>query len=30
VVVYVTDDRPIDQFERLTAALPGAGVSTRG
>jgi alkanesulfonate monooxygenase SsuD/methylene tetrahydromethanopterin reductase-like flavin-dependent oxidoreductase (luciferase family) len=30
VVVYVTDDRPIDQFERLTAALPSAGVPTGG
>jgi alkanesulfonate monooxygenase SsuD/methylene tetrahydromethanopterin reductase-like flavin-dependent oxidoreductase (luciferase family) len=26
VVVYVTDDRPLDQFERLMAALPAAGV----
>ena len=30
VVVYVTADRPIEQFERLTAALPSAGVPTRG
>ena len=30
VVVYVTADRPIDQFERLVAALPAAGVPTRG
>ena len=29
VAVYVTDDRPIDQFERLLAALPSAGVATR-
>ena len=29
VAVYVTDDQPIDQFERLMAALPGAGVPTR-
>jgi len=29
VAVYVTDDRPIDQFERLVAALPAAGVPTR-
>ena len=26
VAIYVTDDRPIDQFARLTAALPAAGV----
>ena len=26
VAVYVTDDRPIQQFARLTAALPAAGV----
>ena len=25
VAVYVTDDQPIDQFERLMAALPAAG-----
>ena len=30
VVVYVTDDDPIGQFERLVAALPAAGVPTRG
>ena len=30
VAVYVTADRPIDQFERLIAALPTAGVPTRG
>ncbi len=30
VVVYVTADRPMDQFERLVAALPAAGVATRG
>ena len=29
VAVYVTDDQPIDQFERLVAALPAAGVPTR-
>jgi len=29
VAVYVTDDQPIDQFERLLAALPAAGVPTR-
>ena len=29
VAVYVTDDRPLDQFERLLAALPAAGVPTR-
>jgi alkanesulfonate monooxygenase SsuD/methylene tetrahydromethanopterin reductase-like flavin-dependent oxidoreductase (luciferase family) len=29
VAVYVTDDRPLDQFERLMAALPAAGVPTR-
>ena len=29
VVVYVTADRPMDQFERLLAALPAAGVPTR-
>lgn len=29
LAVYVTDDRPIDQFERLVAALPAAGVPTR-
>ena len=28
VAVYVTDDRPIDQFARLMAALPAAGVPT--
>ncbi len=26
VAIYVTDDRPIDQFERLVEALPEAGV----
>jgi alkanesulfonate monooxygenase SsuD/methylene tetrahydromethanopterin reductase-like flavin-dependent oxidoreductase (luciferase family) len=30
VVVYVTADRPMKQFERLMAALPAAGVPTRG
>ena len=29
VAVYVTDDRPIDQFERLMTALPAAGVPIR-
>jgi alkanesulfonate monooxygenase SsuD/methylene tetrahydromethanopterin reductase-like flavin-dependent oxidoreductase (luciferase family) len=29
VVVYVTADQPLDQFERLIAALPAAGVPTR-
>jgi len=29
VAVYVTDDQPIDQFERLMEALPAAGVPTR-
>jgi alkanesulfonate monooxygenase SsuD/methylene tetrahydromethanopterin reductase-like flavin-dependent oxidoreductase (luciferase family) len=29
VAVYVTDDRPIAQFERLLEALPDAGVPTR-
>ena len=29
VALYVTDDQPIDQFERLMAALPAAGVPTR-
>ena len=28
VAIYVTDDRPIDQFSRLTAALATAGVPT--
>jgi hypothetical protein len=28
VAVYVTDDDPIDQFSRLVAALPAAGVPT--
>jgi len=28
VAIYVTDDEPIDQFERLMAALPAAGVPT--
>jgi alkanesulfonate monooxygenase SsuD/methylene tetrahydromethanopterin reductase-like flavin-dependent oxidoreductase (luciferase family) len=28
VAIYVTDDQPIDQFERLMAALPAAGVPT--
>ncbi len=30
VVVYVTADDPMDQFERLVAALPAAGAPTRG
>lgn len=30
VAVYVTADQPIDQFERLIAALPRAGVELRG
>jgi len=30
VAVYVTADRPMDQFGRLMEALPAAGVSTRG
>jgi hypothetical protein len=30
VVVYVTADDPIEQFERLVAALPAAGVPSRG
>ena len=30
VVVYVTADDPLHQFERLVAALPAAGVPTRG
>jgi alkanesulfonate monooxygenase SsuD/methylene tetrahydromethanopterin reductase-like flavin-dependent oxidoreductase (luciferase family) len=30
VAVYVTADRPMDQFERLVAALPAAGAATRG
>jgi len=30
VVVYVTADQPMDQFERLVAALPAAGVPIRG
>ncbi len=30
VAVYITADRPIDQFERLIAALPGAGIAVRG
>ena len=29
VAIYVTDDQPIDQFERLMTALPAAGVPTR-
>ncbi len=28
VAIYVTDDRPIDQFARLMGALPAAGVPT--
>jgi alkanesulfonate monooxygenase SsuD/methylene tetrahydromethanopterin reductase-like flavin-dependent oxidoreductase (luciferase family) len=28
VAIYVTDDQPIDQFARLMAALPAAGVPT--
>jgi len=28
VAIYVTDDRPIDQFARLMAALPASGNST--
>ena len=30
VAVYVTDDQPLEQFERLVAALPAAGVPARG
>ncbi len=30
VVVYVTADEPLEQFERLIAALPEAGVQVRG
>ena len=30
VAVYVTADQPLEQFERLMAALPAAGVRTRG
>lgn len=30
VVVYVTDDEPLDQFERLMTALAAAGGPTRG
>ncbi len=30
VVVYVTADQPMEQFERLVAALPAAGVPPRG
>ncbi len=30
VAVYVTADQPMDQFERLVAALPAAGVPARG
>ncbi len=30
VAVYVTADKPINQFERLISALPGAGVALRG
>jgi alkanesulfonate monooxygenase SsuD/methylene tetrahydromethanopterin reductase-like flavin-dependent oxidoreductase (luciferase family) len=30
VALYVTADQPFDQFERLIAALPAAGVPTRG
>ena len=30
VVVYVTADRPLEQFQRLVAALAAAGGSTRG
>ncbi len=29
VAVYVTADQPLEQFERLLAALPGAGPATR-
>ena len=28
IAIYVTDDQPIDQFQRLMAALPAAGVPT--
>jgi hypothetical protein len=30
VVVYVTADHPIEQFQRLVTALPGAGVPVAG
>ncbi len=30
VAVYVTADEPMEQFERLMAALPAAGGPTRG
>ena len=30
VAVYVTADEPLDQYERLAAALPAAGVETQG
>ena len=30
VAIYVTADEPLDQFERLVAALPANGVWTRG
>jgi alkanesulfonate monooxygenase SsuD/methylene tetrahydromethanopterin reductase-like flavin-dependent oxidoreductase (luciferase family) len=30
IAVYVTDDEPLEQFERLVSALPAAGVPTRG
>ena len=29
VAVYVTADEPLEQFERLLAALPGAGPAAR-
>jgi len=28
IAIYVTDDQPIDQFQRLMAALPAAGIPT--
>jgi hypothetical protein len=30
VAVYVTDDRPLEQFERLVSARAAAGVPARG
>ncbi len=30
VAVYITDDEPLEQFERLISALPAAGVPNRG
>jgi hypothetical protein len=29
VALYITEDEPLDQFERLATALPAAGIDPR-